>query len=70
MRCDEVDRIIPEREDNITRHWVFARYVLGENLFDAFMIAHRCRRDPLPLYAMEHIAANWNEEPASLKGTP
>jgi hypothetical protein len=56
----EVAAAIPDVPGSNTRHYVFARYVLGEKPNDALWIAEAMKNNPLPLHAMLHIAKRWN----------
>ena len=59
MSPADIDRIAPDSEDNLLRHWLFARYILGESMMDAVWIALRFRSCPLPVSAMRQMNLRW-----------
>ena len=56
-----IDRIIDEFPDECDwmRHFVFCRFVLGEDTLWSAMCANRCEGTALPRQAMEVILFDW-----------
>jgi len=73
LTCEQIaeahpdDNGVPDntRSDLTNRYWrhfMFAKFVLGESIKDAYFIACRFRETPLPVAAMHHLAEHWADE--------
>ncbi len=73
LTCEEIDKMHPDdneatesdRPDLTNRYWrhlMFAKFVLGESLKDAYFIAYNFRETPLPVAAMHHLADHWQDD--------